>query len=123
MINFPDHTHNLNILIVDENNITIDDKILLENIYNEFVNKNIIKKCKKSNTIYEIHLYWERLPLTVVQSKFMGELFIESLHSDKVLYETTNKILSEIENKLKINTTNKNWKIIFHISALLEENK
>ncbi len=50
MSNFLDYTHNLNILIVDDNNIIIEDKILLESIYSEFVNKNITKQGKMLNT-------------------------------------------------------------------------
>lgn len=120
------YSHNLNILIVDENNITIENKILLESIYNEFVNKTIIKQAEILDTKYEIKLYWEKVLLTSIQSKFIGDLYITSSYTDKCLYETTKKILSEIENKLKINTINtinKNWKIIFYISKLLEENK
>jgi hypothetical protein len=114
------YTHNLNILILDENNIIIEDKKLLESIYNEFDNKILTKRGKMLNRNFEIILYWKRLPLTDVQSKFMGELFISSQYSDKVLHETTNIFINEIENKLKINTLNKNWKIIFNISKLLE---
>jgi hypothetical protein len=50
----------------------------------------------------------------------MGELFIKSAYNDLVLHETTKKVLSEIENNLKINYTDKNWKIIFNITKLLE---
>ena len=119
------YTHNLNILIIDENDITIENKTLTENIYNEFVNKTIIKKGKLHNHIdyndyIEIKIHWERVPITNIQSKFMGDFFIKSAYSDKVLYETTKKILSDIENRLKMNTTNTYWKIVFHISKLLE---
>jgi len=122
MTNLLDYTHNLNILIVDENDIVIEDNNLLESIYNELDNKVITKQGKMLNRTFEITIYWNRLSLTNIQSKFMGNLFIKSLHSDKVLYETTERFLNEIEDQLKINTTNKNWKIIFHISKLLESN-
>lgn len=122
MTNLSDYTHNLNILIVDENDIVIEDNNLLESIYNELDNKVITKQGKMLNRTFEITIYWNRLSLTNIQSKFMGKLFIKSLHSDKVLYEITERFLSEIENRLKINTKNNNWKIIFHISKLLESN-
>ena len=123
MTSFLQYTHNLNILIVDENENIIEDKILLESIYNQIADKVIIKQGKAFNIDIEIKLYWKRLSLTKTQSKFIGELFIISAYSDMILYETTKKILNEIENNVKINTTNKNWKIIFHISKLSEENK
>ncbi len=122
MTNLSDYTHNLNILIVDENDMVIEDNNLLESIYNELDNKVITKQGKMLNRTFEITIYWNRLSLTNIQSKFMGKLFIKSLHSDKVLYEITERFLSEIENRLKINTKNNNWKIIFHISKLLESN-
>jgi hypothetical protein len=50
----------------------------------------------------------------------MGDLFTMSTHSDKVLYKGTSVLLNEIENKLKMNMVDKNWKILFHISKLLD---
>ena len=115
-MNDPEYSHNLNILIVDENDNIIDNKILLQSIYDEFVNKTIIKEAEAFNKKYVIHLHWKKID---IQSKFIGDLFIRSLYSDNILHNTTKKILYEIENKLKKETTNKNWKIIFYISKLL----
>lgn len=133
------YSHNLNILIVDENNITIENKSLLQSIYDEFVNKNIFKKVEVFNEKYIIKLYWEKVDIqskifnyapyfrdtnytfgSISSHHFFSDLFIISAYSDNILHETTKKILYEIENKLKIETENKNWKIIFYISKLLE---
>jgi hypothetical protein len=114
-------SHNLQIMIVDKlYHIIIDDNDLLESIYAEFVNKKISKQGTWLDTTFEIHLFWKKNVLTEIQGKFMGPLFICSPYSDKLLYEATKNILQEIENKLKLSTKNKNWKIIFHISKLLE---
>ena len=114
MIQNLEYSHNLNILLVDNNNNIIENKILLQQIYDEFVDKPITHIFDMK---YEICLYWKKVD---TKNKFIGNLFIRSLYSDNVLYETTKKILNEIENKLKKNIPNKNWKIIFYISKLLE---
>ena len=111
------YSHNLNIMIIDESFSPFENKILMQSIYDEFVNKTIIKEGIIFNRKYEIHLHWEKIN---IQNKFIGDLFIRSPYSDKVLYETTKKILNEIENNLKKETENKNWKIAFYISKLLE---
>ena len=113
------YTHNLNIFLVkNDNNDNINDIELIESIYAELADKHIKKKGHIFNSKFEIHLLWERLSITEAESKFMGVLFTNSLHSDRILYEATKTLLSDIENKLKNQTTDKNWKIIFHISKL-----
>jgi hypothetical protein len=113
-------THNLNILIVDEEDNKIENPELLESIYSEITCKRIIKNCKILGSKIDINLIWERFPLTKEEQHFMGELFIYAVYSDKVLDMATKFLLNEIEKKLKNFTTNKKWKIIFHISKLLE---
>ena len=113
-------SHNLNIKIVNENNEFIENKLLLESIYNEFIDKKIIKKGHMLNRDFKIILYWKKMSITKIEEKLMGNIFIISSYSDKVLYEATKILLNDIENKLKLETNNKNWKIVFHISKLLE---
>ena len=113
-------THNLNILILDDKFNIIHNKSLLEDIYYEFVDKIIIKNAILFDNKTEIHLYWKKIVLNEMQNKFMGNLFIKSAYSDIVLYSATKFLLNEIENKLKKRTVNKNWKIEFYISKLLE---
>ena len=113
-------SHNLNLRIVDEDDNTIKNPILLESIYSEFVGKRIIRKGIILDTKIELRLKWERKPITKIQNKFIGDLFICSVYSDQVLYAITKFVLNEIEEKLKNFTENKNWKIVFHISKLLE---
>jgi hypothetical protein len=54
------NTHNLKILIVDNNDNIIDNPELIESIYAEFVDKNIIKKAVVIGNNYEVHLQWEK---------------------------------------------------------------
>lgn len=119
------YTHNLNIDIVDENDDTIGNQFLLETIYKELANKPIMRKVQYDNKNFEVHLQWERLSITNIQKHFIGVLFIKSFYSDKVLYETTKKVLEDILTKLKsLNEYSlfriTNWKLIFNISKLLD---
>ena len=113
-------THNLNILILDNKFNIIQNKSLLEDIYSEFVDKIITKNLVWFDNKIEISLFWKKIILNEVQNKFIGNLFTKSSYSDIVLYAATKILLNEIENKLKKRTINKNWKIEFYISKLLE---
>jgi hypothetical protein len=115
-------SHNLNIKIFNENDELIENKSLLESIYNELVDKPIIKKIHAYGTDLEIKLLYTRKSITKIEKKFMGDIFIVSLYSDNILYDATKFVLNEIEHKLKLETEtiDKNWKIVFHISKLLE---
>jgi hypothetical protein len=123
------NTHNLHILITDENgNIIKNQEVLLEKVYNEIADKIVIKKgALKANDVcnnFEIKLFWKKMDITKIHSNFMGDLFITSPYSDAVLYKVTESVLNEIENKLKMDVKNDikmDWKISFHISKLLED--
>ena len=114
------HTHNLHISICDDSNNIIYNDDLLETIYAEFANKYVKKNGNWLKVNFEIKLFWERVVLSKRECQFMGPLFICSAYSDLVLYEATKFVLNEIENKIKKTCTNTRWKIIFHISKLLE---
>jgi hypothetical protein len=117
-------SHNLNIQIVDKHDNKIENHDLLESIYSSITGKQIIKKGKLLDSNLDVNidicLYWQRMPITKEEQYFMGDLFLISSYSDKVLHLATHFLLNEIEHRLKNFTTNKNWKIIFHISKLLE---
>lgn len=119
-MNILQHTHNLQILIVDEENNVINNETLLEEIYSEFANKHIMKPVEMFDQDFIIYVYWEIKSITKIQKHLMGPLFIASMHSDKVLYEFTKILLGDIETKIKNKQSDKNWKIAFHISKLLD---
>ena len=104
-------SHNLNILIVDKHDNKLENQDLLENIYHEITGKQIIKKCKLLDSNLDVNidvcLYWQRMPITKEEQHFMGDLFLLSEYSDKVLHLATHFLLNQIEHRLKNFTTNK----------------
>ena len=111
------YTHNLNILIIDENTDNImENTEILDMIYDEIVDKKIFKKGYWFGENIDMCMYWKKFTVTPIQRKFMGDLFTAPIHSDKLLYDFTSDFLNEIENKIKNTTTNKEWHIVFHIS-------
>lgn len=119
------HTHQLNIIIVDEKENIVENDSLLKTVIFELVNKPLVKVGYMFNQNFDIHIQWETpsdpsiVNLANVQHKNVGVLFTNAYFSDKVLHGTTNMALDEIET-LKVKPLNKDWKIMFHISKLLE---
>lgn len=119
------YTHNMNILLLDENEDVIENPVLLESIFEELTNKPIIKHVSWEGSILKMILPWKRLHLEKKQRKFMGFLFITSAYSDTALFDVMKATLDDIEQKLKQSFTNERnrWTISFHISKILEINE
>ena len=121
------YTHQLNIIIVDEKENIVENDSLLKTVICELVNKPLVKVGYMFNQNFDIHIQWETplnpsiVTLANIQHKNVEVLFTNSYFSDKVLHGTTNMALDEIET-LKVKPLNKDWKIMFHISKLLEMN-
>lgn len=113
------YTHNLKIILVDENHEMIENSSLMELIYGEIADTIIHQKGKMGNYEFDIHFRWERIRLTPIQTQFMGSLFTTSLYSDHVLNQATQTCLKEIEKDLQA-TTHETWKLLFYISKLLD---
>lgn len=118
-------THQLNIIIVDEKDNIVENESLLKTVICELINKPITKVGYFSHQNFEIRIQWEApanpsiVTLANVQNKFVGVLFNTAFYSDKVIHETTLLALNEIDTQ-KVRPLNNNWKILFHISKVLE---
>ena len=113
------YTHNMNILLLDENDDTVESPALLEKIFEKLINNPIVKEVSWEGSILKMILPWKRVHLEKTKSKFMGPLFITSAYSDTALFDVTKAILGDIERKF----SNGSWKISFHISKILEINE
>jgi hypothetical protein len=102
----------MNILLLDENDDTLENPALLEKIFEELTNKPIVKHINWEGSNIKIVLHWKRVHLEKKQSKFMGPLFIKSAYSDTALFDVTKAILGDIEQKF----SNDSWKILFNIA-------
>lgn len=121
-------THQLNVIIVDENEKIVENESLLKTVICELVNKTVVKVGYIFHQNFDIRIDWvlptnpSMVTLANVQNKFVGVLFNTAFYSDKVLHGTTKVALDEIET-LKVKPLNNNWKIMFYISKLLEMEK
>lgn len=109
------YTHNLKILIVDENDEVINDNECLikikEKLQNSYTHKIDTQSVIK---IPSITLHWDLHSLSKIQSYFMGDLFAcPTFDYDTILYSHTEKTLKIIENELGMK-----HKIKFHISRM-----
>jgi len=113
-------THNLHILIKSTYDKDINDNYILKKVYEELANipirRNILWNDQKIDTL----IYWKKEQLNDIERHFMGDLFTTSIHNDSLQYKLTKIALREIENNIKKTMTNTQWKIIFHISKLLD---
>lgn len=114
-------THNLKIIILDNNDNIIDNPLLLANVYDEITNKIIKKSVITAIGQYEIFAFWEKCPITKLEENFMGDLFTKSAHTDGATYQLTRCILHEIEEKLKLSNNNNDWKLSFHIYKIIDD--
>ena len=118
-----DYTHNLKIAIITlSSKRIIQDGNIFDQIYTQFSNiifKNkVIFMSQPTDTI----ICWEKKELNKIDSFFMGDLFTNAIHSDKVLYEATRVALQDIEIKLKQTyptILQEDWRIQFHISVII----
>lgn len=121
-------THQLNIILVDEKDNIVENESLLKTVICEVVNKPLVKVGYIFHQNFDIHVQWESpsnpsiVTLANVQNKNVGVLFTTTFNSDKVIHGTTQVVLDEIET-LKVKPLNKDWKIMFHISKVLELDK
>ena len=114
------HTHQLNIILVDEKENIVENESLLKTVICELVNKPLVKVGYIFHQNFDIHMQWETpsnpsiVTLANIQHKNVGVLFTNSYFSDKVLHGTTNMALDEIET-LKVKPLNKDWKIRIYL--------
>lgn len=104
------HSHNLKIILVDNNGNIVEDQIQLHLIKNMF--------CEPQTHIMEltgkrenITIVWNRKKLDKIQTCFMGDLFASPI------YEIDSIILKHTQ--ITIDSIISNYKIKFYISRLI----
>ena len=122
------HTHQLNIIILDEKDNIVENELLLKTVICELVNRPVVKVGYIFHENFDIRIQWEApsnpslVTVANVQHKNVGVLFTTAFYSDRVLHGTTVVALDEIET-LRVKPLNKNWTIKFHMSKMLEMDK
>ena len=72
------------------------------------------------STVEYIVLWHRKLLKNDAERLFMGDLFTNSMVCDALLHKVTRKIIRELEKMIQSKSDDKNWKIMFHISKLIE---
>jgi hypothetical protein len=107
------YSHNLKILILDDNQDVIDDTNLLSQI-KERLCTTITNRVRISSAYIDITLKWDLKALNKVQANFMGDLFGQPMYEmDSLVYQHTDISLKNIEKEMDMK-----WKIYFHISRM-----
>jgi len=103
-----EYTHNLKIVLLDNNKI-IEDEVILNEIKN-ILSKNNSYKIEWNGKLLDVTLKWEKFILNEINQLLMGDLFSNPIYLDRLILIHTQKTISKINCK---------YKIKFYISKIL----
>ena len=104
-----EYTHNLKIILLD-NNIIIEDKSILDKIGN-ILSKNNTHKIEWNGQLLDITIKWDKKELSEIDQTLMGDLFSNPIYQfDRIILNHTQKTISHIDCK---------YIIKFYISKIL----
>ena len=105
-----EYTHNLKIILID-NNCIVDDKPVLNEIKN-ILSKNHTHKIEWSKNLLDVTIKWDKKELSEINQTLMGDLFSNSIYSDRIILQHTQETISKINCK---------YIIKFYISGILSD--
>ena len=108
------YTHNLKILLLDNNNTIIEDDVFLDEIKNILCqnNTNLIEF---NGELLNIMIKWDKKELNITDKYFMGDLFSNPIYDfDSLILNHTQQIISKINCK---------YTIKFYISRIIRDKK
>jgi len=106
-----EYTHNLKIILLDNNNI-IEDNAVLNEIKN-IVSENHTHKIEWNGQLQDITIKWDKKELNKLNQTLMGDLFSYPIYdADSIILHHTQETISKINCK---------YIIRFHISRLLRD--
>jgi hypothetical protein len=106
------YTHNLNILLFDDEDNSIKDDIFLNEIKNILCKNNTIV-CEWNGKKENIIIKWDRKELNNIDKYFMGDLFASPIYEmDSLILKHIQTIISNIKSK---------YNIKFHLSRIIRD--
>jgi len=108
------YTHNLNILLFDEqlNLLEGEDETLLNEIKHELCQNNTID-IEWNGKLEKITIKWDKKELNKIEKHFMGDLFAYPAYDfDSIILNHVKQIISRIQNETK-------YTIQFHLSRTI----
>ena len=106
------YTHNLKIILVDNNKNIILDNEFLDEIKNTLCQLNT-KKMQWNGKNIDITIKWNRKELNNIEKQFVGDLYSNPAYdNDSIIVNHTKQIISTINNT-------SNYNIKFYISRII----
>ena len=94
-----EYTHNLKILLVDNNNSIIEDKPILNEIKN-ILSKNNTHKIEWNGKPQNFIIKWDKKELNEINQILMGDLFSYPIYeNDRIILHHTQETISKINCK------------------------
>jgi hypothetical protein len=107
-----EYTHNLKIILLDENNNIVINNLLLNEIKNKLTN-NITHTIVWNGQLLDFTIKWDKKDLCEINQALMGDLFSNPIYnSDRIILEHTEKTIFKIDYKCK-------YFVKFYISRII----
>jgi hypothetical protein len=107
-----EYTHNLKIILVDDNNNIIEDKVILNEI-KDILSRNNTHKIEWNNKLLDVTIKWEKKELSEISQILMGDLFSHPIYEyDSIILDHTQKTINKIDCRYK-------YFIRFYISRII----
>jgi hypothetical protein len=107
-----EYTHNLKIILVDENNIIVEDSVLLNEIKSILTNNNT-HTIVWNGQLLDFTIKWDKKELCEINQALMGDLFSNPIYdSDRIILDHTEKTIFKIDYKCK-------YFVKFYISRII----
>jgi hypothetical protein len=114
------YTHNLKILLIDNEDNIVDDAFFLNEIKNKLCENNSVM-LDWTGKPKNISIKWEQKELSNVAKLFMGDIFACPIYEyDSIIFNHTNYLISQINSNRK---SNSKYKIKFYISRIICDKK
>jgi hypothetical protein len=95
-----EYTHNLKIILLDNNNNSIiEDKVILNEI-KKILSKNHTHKIEWNGRLLDITIKWDKIILNEINQILMGDLFSLPIYDfDSIILHHTQETISKIDCK------------------------
>lgn len=108
-----EYTHNLKIILLDNNSI-IEDKVVLDEIKN-ILSKNNTHKIEWNGRLLNVTIKWDKIELNEINQVLMGDLFSHPIYDfDTIILHHTQETISKINCK---------YIVKFYISRIIHDKR
>jgi hypothetical protein len=111
-----EYTHNLKIILLDDNKNIVGDENILSEIKN-ILSENNTHKIEWNGKVENFTIKWDKIILSEINQILMGDLFSQPIYDfDRIILNHTQQTLSKISTKCK-------YTIKFYLSRIIMDKK